>query len=775
MLRSMIQILLLLALLFAVIPSNAQVQGSSELRLSAQPVYFTKNMGQWDSRVLFKANCGGMTVWLTTDGTFYQIIRVRDFGSSDKISRQKRRFTNDPEALRDSVEQISVKTTIVGSDRSATVAAMGELSHKSNFFIGNDREKWRTNVPCYSSVVVKEVYPQIDLKYYSTSDGRLEYDFVVRPGADYRQIKIQYEGAELLIMGQTGDLRIDTEWNFLTEHAPKIHQEVNGKRQQVSGSFRLVDERTVSFELGDDYDASLPVTIDPTIVYSTFLGGNHYERGAGIAVDSTGAAYVVGNTYSTDFPSVDSSHSGPMWPDIFVSKLAPDGSSLEYCTLIGGSDEDECYSVAVDDVGCAYACGWTFSPDFPLQNSYQSELKFYDGVYFKLSANGDSLFFSSYFGGSGVDDLMDITVDDSKQLYLIGVTTSSNLPFVNPYQPANANTSAGDAFVAKFSSSGNDLLSGTYFGGSDWEPTGLIAVDDSGRIVIAGITESADFPIKNPIQGYTQWADSYVAKFTANCDSLVFSTLIGGFNGDDQAFGLAVDSLGCAYIGGTTSSADFPVKNPFQPKYLGEDAFVTKISANGDSLMYSTPVGGTGGDQGFDIALVGERVIITGWTMSTDFPIKDPYQTNGSPKVFVTELSPTGNSLEFSTLLGGNRNSWEQAYAVASDHNGNVYITGHTTSIDFPVLGPIQDYAGEYDVFITKLKPEYQCGDIDASDEIVLSDIVYFVNYIFANGPQPNPIVAADIDCSGQVTVSDVVYLITYVFSGGPAPCASCP
>ncbi len=763
----------LLVTMFA--PDAAQSQDKFEYGSENMPIAFTKNVGQWDGRVLFKANCRGMIVWLTTEGTFYQLVRAKNFGSNDKLSRQKRRFTNGPESERDTIEQISIMKTNVGSNLSARVDAMGELTFKSNFFIGNDPEKWRTNVPSYSSVVLHEVYPQIDLKYYSTSEGNLEYDFVVRPGADYRQIKIKYEGASLLTIGQSSDLRIDTKWNFLTEQAPKIYQEVKGKRRQVSGSFRLLDESTVSFELGDDYDATLPITIDPTIVYSTFLGGSAYECGANIAVDREGSAYVVGVTYSTDFPSADSTHSGPMWTDVFVSKLAPDGSSLEYSTLIGGSDEDECYSVAVDDFGCAYGCGWTFSPDFPLQNSYQSELKFFDGVFFKLNATGDTLIFSSYFGGSGVDEFQDIVVNDSGQAYLIGLTSSSNIPLLNPYQSAISSSNTGEAYIVKFSMTGNELLYGTYFGGSDWEWGGLIAVDAQGQIVVAGATESTDFPTKNPIQAYTRVMDSYVAKFGENGDTLIYSTFIGGFNGDDKTFGLAVDSLGCAYIGGTTSSADFPVKNPFQPKYVGEDAFVTKISVNGDSIVYSTPIGGTGGDQGFDLALVGERAIITGWTMSTDFPIKDPYQTNGSPKVFVTELSPTGSSLEFSTLLGGIRNSWEQAYAVASDHNSNVYITGHTTSIDFPVLGPIQDYAGEYDVFVTKLKPEFQCGDIDASDEIVLSDIVYFVNYIFANGPQPNPIVAADIDCSGQVTVSDVVYLITYIFSGGPAPCASCP
>ena len=694
MLRSILPGLLLSILLIAVTPRYVQTQESSELRLSTLPVFFTKNVGQWDSRVLFKADCRGMIVWLTTEGTFYQFVRVGNFGPNDKLNRQKRRFTNGPEDVRDTVEQNSVKTTIVGSNRSATVAAMGELSHKSNFFIGNDPEKWRTNVPSFSSVVLHEVYPGIDLKYYSTSDGNLEYDFVVHPGADYQQIKIQYEGAELLTMGQTGDLRIDTEWNFLTEHAPRIHQEVNGKRRQVSGSFRLVDKRTVSFELGDDYDASRPVTIDPTIVYSTFLGGSGFDGGSAIAVDEAGSAYVVGVTHSTDFPSVDSSHSGPMWADIFVTKLTPDGSALEYSTLIGGNDQDECYSVAVDDFGCAYACGWTFSPDFPLQNSYQSELKFFDGVFFKLNATGDTLIYSSYFGGSGVDEFQDVVVDDSGQVYLIGLTSSSNIPLLNPFQSAISSSNTGEAFIMKFSTTGNELLYGTYFGGSDWEWGGLIAFDAQRQILVAGATESADFPTKNPIQAYTRVMDSYVAKFGENGDTLIYSTFIGGFNGDDKTFGLAVDSLGCAYIGGTTSSADFPVKNPFQPKYVGEDAFVTKISVNGDSIVYSTPIGGTGDDQGFDIALVGERSIITGWTMSTDFPIKDPYQTNGPPKVFVTELSPTGNSLEFSTLIGGIRNSWEQAYAVASDHNGNVYITGHTTSIDFPVLGPIQEYAG---------------------------------------------------------------------------------
>ncbi len=441
--------------------------------------------------------------------------------------------------------------------------------------------------------------------------------------------------------------------------------------------------------------------------------------------------------------------------------------------MIGGSDYDICHSIVVDSAGCAYVCGETISPDFPLKNSFQSGLRGFDGVFFKLGSNGDSLVFSSYMGGTDQDILEDVAIDPLGQVYLIGRTISTDIPLLNPYQSAISGVNNIEPFVMKLAATGNELIFGTYFGGSDDEWRGSIAVDAQGQAVVAGGTESADFPTKNPIQLYTRVVDSYVAKFGRNGDSLIFSTFIGGYRGDDMAYDLAVDSAGCSYIAGMTGSADFPQKNPFQQYYNGENAFISKISANGDSLVYSTFLGGTGSDEAFGIALVGDRAVVTGRTASANFPMKEPYQFNKPYQVFVTELSSAGNSLEFSTGIGGRFE--EQGLGVAADHQGQIYITGHTSSTDFPAIGPIQEFAGEYDAFVTKLRAGFLCGDVDASQAIAISDIIYIIDYIFSGGRQPNPIVSSDVNCNGFINISDAVYLINYIFSGGAAPCASCP
>ncbi len=255
---------------------------------------FTENAGQWDSRVLFKANCRGMVVWLTTQGTYYQFQRSKNLRRHDKVNRYENQFFPGDETNREVYEQMSIRTIIEGGDASAVARGEVELSFKSNYFIGNDPTKWRTNVANYASVVVPDIYPGIDLKYYSTDDGRLEYDFLVSPAADYRQIRISFHGANSVEIDESSDLRIGTDWNSITEQHPKIYQEIAGKRRQISGQFRLSPGGIVSFELDDDYDSSLPVIIDPTIVYSTLLGGSFYDGGFGIAVDNAGSAYVVG-------------------------------------------------------------------------------------------------------------------------------------------------------------------------------------------------------------------------------------------------------------------------------------------------------------------------------------------------------------------------------------------------------------------------------------------------------------------------------------------------
>jgi len=376
---------------------------------------------------------------------------------------------------------------------------------------------------------------------------------------------------------EDGELVVNTVFGDMVQSRPYIYQEIGGQVVEVDGGFRLGSEYSYSFQLGG-YDRDYPLVIDPVLAYSTYLGGTGADYGRGIAVDSAGCAYVTGHTYSTDFPT-ENPYQGMSAGvyDAFVAKLSADGTALVYSTYLGGSDSDHGYAIAVDSAGCAYVTGHTSSTDFPTENPYQG----------------------TYAGG-------------------------------------------GDAFVAKLSADGTALVYSTYLGGGHLDYGFGIAVDSAGCVYITGATWSSDFPTENPYQGtYGGGRDAFVTKLSADGTALVYSTYLGG-SGSDLGWGIAVDSEGCAYVTGVTRSTDFPTENPYQLDNAGGgDAFVTKLSADGTALVYSTYLGGSDWDHGFGIAVDSEGcAYVTGVTRSTDFPTENPYQLDnaGGGDAFVTKL-----------------------------------------------------------------------------------------------------------------------------------------
>jgi hypothetical protein len=326
---------------------------------------------------------------------------------------------------------------------------------------------------------------------------------------------------------------------------------------------------------------------------------------------------------------------------------------------------------------------------------------------------------------------------------------------------------------------GIGLVYSTYLGGRSDDYGYGIAVDSHGNAYVTGYTLSSDFPTQNPYQTYQGGGDVLVTKLSSFGNGLIYSTYLGS-GGDDIGLAIAVDGSGNAYVTGRTGSLNFPTLNPYQTTNHGNfDVFVTKLSSSGDSLIYSTYLGGTDPDEPLGIAVDGGgNAYVTGSTGSTDFPTSNPYQAtlqSGNYDAFVTKLSSSGNSLIYSTYLGGGNDDFGGGIAI--DGSGNVYVTGFTWSSDFPTLNPYQAVQGNNgDAFVAKLGtlPSYLCGDADANNMVNISDAVYLIAYIFSGGPAPNPLEAGDVDCNDMVNISDAVYLIAYIFSGGPAPCAAC-
>ncbi len=442
------------AIIMVAIPQTFILAQSGNQIFSTAPgtLAFTPNRGQWDDSLQYRADGRGVTLWFTATGTYYQFSQVVPL---DTVGR-----TGIPDRHRqqDTLATMMVHTGLVGATV-ATASPQTPLPYRTNYLLGSDPAGWHTDVPSYGALTYQGVYPGIDLKFYGDS-LQLEYDFVVNPGADPKQIQIQYTGIKSLAVNGTGDLEVTTNWGILTEHKPLVYQMVNGVRTAVEGQYTVQSATAFGFAMPQGYNPLLPLVIDPVLTYGTFLGGMATDRAFAIAVDKSGYAYVTGETKSPNFPTVnplDGSYNGGSW-DAFVSKLSPDGLTLEYSTYIGGSNLDRAWGIAVDDNGRAYLTGETRSTNFPTHNARQSKYSgsAADAFVLELSAGGDSLEYSTYLGGSLQDAGYGIAVDSRGRAYVTGYTHSSDFPTQNALYPTFGGGD-GDAFVARLSSDGSSL------------------------------------------------------------------------------------------------------------------------------------------------------------------------------------------------------------------------------------------------------------------------------------------------------------------------------
>ena len=627
----------------AAAPGKADKEGILEA-FGKLPLYFTENKGQLDSRVRFYVKTSGQTLYFTDEGIVFDLLRGEKAAEKGTESAEKGRQTTVVKT-----ERLVFNLGFENAQRGVLIEGLDRQDAGINYFTGNDRSKWKSGIPTYKGVVYQGVYKGIDLKVFG--NGRdIEYEFIVNPGGNPDDILLTYNGIEGLSTNGEGELLIGTAFGDLKETRPYIYQEIEGERA-VDGSFEIRSSASRSqtrkfsygFQVGS-YNLSYPLIIDPTLIYSTYLGGSSYEYGEGIAVDSSGSAYVTGRTASPNFPT-QNPYQGTIGGgsyDAFITKLSSSGSALSYSTYLGGSSSDYGYGIAVDGSGNAYVTGYTASDDFPTQNPYQGT------------------------------------------------------------KPGNS-----DAFITKLTSSGSALSYSTYLGGSDSNDYGYaIAVDGSGNAYVTGETSSPNFPTQNPYQGTIGGSyDAFITKLSSSGSALSYSTYLGG-RSYDSGQGIAVDGSGNSYVTGETRSSDFPIQNPYQGAYAGNrDAFITKLSSSGSALSYSTYLGGSWGDLGRGIAVDGSgNAYVTGETQSNDFPIQNPYQgtLSGLPNVFITKFTSSGSALSYSTYLGGNCGS--VGYGIAVDGSGNAYVTGETCSSDFPIQNPYQGtIGGRYDAFVTKL------------------------------------------------------------------------
>ena len=741
------------------LPSSAAPAALQAARASFAklPLSFEENLGQTDERVKYTSRGSGYNLFLTADEA---VFALRGPSVSSNCAGQDRKFnrdcTNSP-ANRFEVSVLRLK--MLGANSSAQILGSDPLPGKINYYVGNVPSKWRTGVRQYGRVSFQGIYPGVDLTYYGNQQ-QLESDFVVEPGASPRAIEFEVTGARELRLDEHGNLVLGTDAGNVQILRPGIYQTAKGIRRDISGRYVIRGKDRVGLEIGS-YNRQSPLIIDPIFVYSTYVGGSNIfsggDSGNAIAIDSTGAAYVTGTGGSTDFPG--SAQNGPVAvtaPFAFVTKFDPTGNSIVYSTLLRGTTglTDAGNGLGLDNKGNVYVDGITGDSDFPLLNPFQATLGdvfsagfsnvLQSGFVAGLDSNG-ALIYSTYLGGRNSDDftyLNGIAVDTNGNAYVVGDTTSHNFPTVNSYQATSNVAFQGEpnVVVAEFNPQGQPIYS-TYLGGSSRDVGNAIAIDASGNAYVTGQTSSIDFPVQKtpaptPFQATNGGGeDVFVSKLTFDAVhstlSLANSTYLGGA-GNDEAFGIAVDSATPpnVYLTGQTNSkglAHFPTQNPISGPSTGfaPEAFVTKLSGDFTSLLYSTFLGGTGGpssvgDAGYAIALDGMNppdVFITGSTASVDFPSQLPLQSILTPlatsNAFVTEVNGTGTALLYSTYLGGRGADLGKGIAVDRP-TGDAYLTGSTTSPNFPVLSssggatkPFQDQLGTSagNAFITKISP----------------------------------------------------------------------
>ena len=736
------------------------------------PLSFEENMGQTAQEVRYVSHGSGYELFLTSREA---VLALHEPISHD-LSPLHRFETMHVlrEALR-ARKMTAVRMRFEGANPAAQIRATDRLLKKTNYFIGSDPKKWRTGVASYARVKYADIYPGVDLVFYG-NQRKLEYDFVVAPGANPQAIRLSLEGARKLRVNARGDVVLSVAGGEVVLQKPVVYQMLKGLRHEIPGRYILTKGHQVSFSV-PSYDKSEPLILDPVLNYSTYLGGTSDEGGGGsqsfgIAVDANGNAFVAGTTFSTDFPTTATGfHQGPLGSnlngEVFVTEMNPTGTAEVYSTYLTGvslsaTGGEFGVALALDPTGKVYVTGLTFSTDFPTTTNALKQspnlanagvgTSFISKIDPAVSGPG-SLVYSSYIGGTGgsaalADFGNGIAADAAGNAYVTGITLSSpgsglsNFPVLNAFQATPSDVINGNAFLTRIDTtqSGNaSLIYSTYLGGTGAHAASLgfadagfgVAVDSSSNAYIVGTTSSTDFPTTvNAFQaaspaGNTQWT-SFVARIDttkSGAASLIYSTYLGG-EVSDFGVGIALGGVSnVAYTTGATSSLLFPTTTgAFQTTgHVNGVAFVSLVDTGktgAASLKYSTFLGGGSGNVGDAIRADGTgNAYVGGTTTSSDFPVTpgafEPTRPSVKGSGFLSKINPAGSGaadLLYSTFFGGNGTSQEQVLGVAIDaaNPPNAYITGQTfsTAASFPVFPSTafqKTLKGTSDAFIAKL------------------------------------------------------------------------
>jgi hypothetical protein len=760
--------------------ANAQINTShavgsqsagAQSSLRGNGMCFTPNKGQlvdMDNKprpdIIFKGSDDKADVYLRKTGVSYVRSNVGEVihEIEEQIETKERSGEVDKIAADKLKQELSQKTEIkihrldvdfVNGNSNPETTTSDQVGGYTNYYYAHC-PNGITNVSSYNEVTQKNIYNNIDVKYYGGKQNGLKYDIVVNPGADANQIKLKYSGAEELKI-KNGKLIIKTGLGDINEYMPRVYQNINGKIVDVKARY-VLHGTTLNFELGTS-NPSFPLIIDPWV---TYFGGNDLEEGTGITTDKTGNVIFTGYTKSPNFPVLagyQMAYTGG-GNDGFVAKLDAAGNRL-WATYYGGTGSDRTAGVVTDAGGNVFIGGNTTSANLPVLAGFQMAATAGGDAFVVKFTNGGTRLWATYYGGNNTDGAYAIAIDGGGNVFITGITASTNFPLLSAYQTILS--SAYDAFIVKFSNAGVRLWA-TYYGGSgmDW---GLgIAADNSGNIFVTGETGSANFPVLSGYQmAFSGINDAFVVAFNS-AGARLWATYYGG-TANDVAQGITADSGGNIYVTGYTASANFPVLAAYQLSLGGggQDAFLIKLNGTTGARIWATFLGGNFIDEGWSVVCdVNDNVVASGDTYSNiNFPITScAYQTTfiGTEDQYITSFTPAGTLICSSYFGIGNASSPHNEEGYVAVSGCYVYLLASTVCT-YPVTGGAfqTTCGGLKDCAVAKLNLS-TCGGITSSLNFSGNKT------LFCSGQSVNYTSVYTVGCSNPGTIT-----YSWTFSGG--------
>jgi uncharacterized protein (TIGR03437 family) len=586
----------------------------------------------------------------------------------------------------------AARLRFIAANPKAVIEPVNQLPSVSNHFTGRDPNGWRTAVPQFSSLRIRDLYTGIDAVWFG-NQGEVEYDLIVRPGADPSQIRFRFDGASVRLRG--GQLWIGSN---LVQKRPSVYQMVDGKRKAIRAAYKL-DNGTARFDLAA-YDKSRPLVIDPPVAYANFVAGSGTAEMKALAVDRQGSAVLAGWARSGAFPAPRGTRSTNQ-NDCVIVKLNAQGTALLSTTILGGFGDDSCNGVALDSQSNIVVVGETAADDFPIRSHIKGSLGGpLDAFAAKFNPDGSLLLFSTYFGGSQIDVANAVAIDSTGAMYFTGRTASGDFPTGAAF---DSTLNGVDAYVVKLDPSGAAYLYSTFLGGSRYDNGRAIAVDSLSAVYVTGDTLSPDFPVVNPIQpnfqGDATTPSAFVAKLGPTGGALEYSTYLNGtpaVSGCCPAsigHAIAVDSTGAAFVAGETTAPNFPVTAGAPQTAYGRntDGFLAKFAPGGRTLAAATYIGGSSSDIATGLALDSTGVVVSGQTRSADLRLADPFRSTVLSRGdgFVMRFDSAIRALSWASYLGIDA----QRPLVAVDTTGAAFVAGSAVAagVELPNVRPIGD------------------------------------------------------------------------------------